>query len=486
MTWSERWRSPGGGKELLALAFPFILSNSFWTLQITIDRVFLGWWGSDAVGAATAAVMMFWTLITLFQNTAAYATTFVAQYVGAGQPEKVATPVWQSLYFSFLAGNILLLIYPMAGWLMSLGEHSHEMQQLEVTYLQCMTFSALPTLLVASVGSFFSGKGDSWTVLLINAVGLVVNAGLDYAWIFGHFGFPAMGIAGAGWATVAGTWSSALLGLALMFRRKYRIEHGTLRNWRFDLSMFLRLLRFGLPSGFQWFLDGIAFTVFLFLIGRIGNAELTASSVAFTLNMIAFLPSLGIGQAVTVLVGQRLGENRPELAQRSTWTGFYLVWIYMAVVAVLYLAAPGMFLRIFLSQESGGADWIAVAALIPPLLRFVAIYSLFDSANLVFSFALKGAGDTRFVMLAALGLSWTLMVLPTIGVMAAGGGIFWAWTCVSAYVIALAFVLLWRFRQGKWKSMRVVEIPVANDTIAGDADVATPDLETTPAKVPSS
>ena len=485
MTWSERWRRPGGGKELLALAIPFILSNSFWTLQITIDRVFLGWWSSDAVGAATAAVMVFWTLITLFQNTAAYATTFVAQYVGAGRPERVAAPVWQSLYFSFVAGNLCLLIVPMAGMLMSFGDHTPEMQRLEVIYLQCMAFSAAPTLIVASVGSFFSGKGDSWTVLLINAVGLVVNAGLDYLWIFGHLGFPEMGIAGAGWATVVGTWASALVGLGLMFRRKYRIEYGTLRNWKFDAALLLRLLRFGLPSGFQWFLDGIAFTVFLVLIGRIGNAELTASSVAFTLNMIAFLPSLGIGQAVTVLVGQRLGENRPELAERSTWTGFYLVWLYMAGVAVLYLAVPGVFLSIFVSSDTRAEDWLLVAQLIPPLLRFVAIYSLFDSANLVFSFALKGAGDTRFVMLAALSLSWSLMVLPTIGVRAAGGGIYWAWTCVSAYVIVLAFVLLWRFRQGKWKSMRVVEIPVVDDTIAGDAATEVAAVEPLPAKVPS-
>jgi MATE family multidrug resistance protein len=87
----------------------------------------------------------------------------------------------------------------------------------------------------------------------------------------------------------------------------------------------------------------------------------------------------------------------------------------------------------------------------------VAVYSLFDSMNLVFSFALRGAGDTRFVTLVSLSLAWPLMVVPTWAAQAYDWGLYWAWAFASAYIIALAFVFLWRFRQGKWKAMRVIE-----------------------------
>jgi MATE family multidrug resistance protein len=459
MQWTERRdQGPrdGGTGELLRLALPFILSNSFWTLQITIDRILLSRLSSESVGAAMAAALLFWTPLTLLQNTANFAITFVAQYVGAGRSRRVGPAVWQALHFSVVAGVAFLGLVPLAGPLVALGSHSAEVRALEETYFRCLCFSALPTLVVAAVGSFFAGRGDSWTVLLINAVGMVVNGLLGYAWIFGRWGLPALGIAGAGWATVFGSSTSAVLALALMLRRRYREEFATLAGWRFEGDLMRRLVRYGLPSGLLYACDCLAFTVFLFLVGRLGDAELAASSIAFTINMVAVLPMLGVGQGVSVLVGQRLGQDRPDLAERTTWTGFRLAWLYMTAVAALYVLFPQLFVSLF----RGGEDpdrFARVAVLVPVLLRFVAVYSVFDSMNLVFSFALKGAGDTRFVMAASLLLAWPLMVFPTGAAWELGWGIYWAWTFASAYIVALALTFLWRFRCGKWKAMRVIE-----------------------------
>jgi len=217
-----------------------------------------------------------------------------------------------------------------------------------------------------------------------------------------------------------------------------------------------RLLRYGLPSGLQFALDGLAFTVFLFLVGQLGDAELAATSIAFTLNMVAFLPALGMAQGVTVLVGQRLGEDRPQLAERTTWTGFRLAWIYMAVIAALYVLLPGLLMHPFRAKTDDQLE-ARVAELVPVLLQFVAVYSLFDSMNLIFALALKGAGDTRFVTILSVGLAWPLMVLPTWAARAYGWGLTWAWTFASAYVIVLGLALLARFRAGRWKTMRVIE-----------------------------
>jgi MATE family multidrug resistance protein len=458
VTWKQNWHQEGGGRELLRLAVPLILSNSFLTLQLTIDRALLSQSSSDAVAAAMPAALLYWTPLTLLQNVANYATTFVAQYTGAGRPHRVGPSIWQSLYFSILAGVLLVVVMlPLAGPLVRLGGHTSAIQQLELTYLRCLCFAALPTLLVASVNSFFAGRGDSWTVLLIDGVGVSVNSLLCYGLVFGRLGFPAWGIAGAGWATVAGSSTSAILGLVLFFRPQYCARYQTLSGWRFEIDLFRRLMRFGFPNGLQWMLDALAFTAFLFLVGRLGSVELAATNIAFSINMFAFLPMLGIGQAVTVLVGQHLGKDRPELAERTTWTGFWMAWLYMGTMGVLLVSVPEPFVYFFRSADTGrGSEAIQLVLV---LLRFVAAYSLFDSMNLIFSFALRGAGDTRFVTLVALVLSWPLMVVPTWAAWYFGWGLYWAWAFASAYVIALGITFLLRFRVGKWKSMRVIERP---------------------------
>ena len=128
----------------------------------------------------------------------------------------------------------------------------------------------------------------------------------------------------------------------------------------------------------------------------------------------------------------------------------------MGIVAIFYAATPGLFLYVF---QGEGSKAIEVAFLVPVLLRFVALYSLFDSMNLVFSYALRGAGDTRFVTILSLALSWPLMVVPAWAAWHYHWGLYWAWTFASAYVIALGLTFLLRFRAGKWKSMRVIEQP---------------------------
>jgi MATE family multidrug resistance protein len=456
VTWTQRWRREGGGQELLRLASPLILSSSFMTLQVVIDRALLSQSDSDAVAAAMPAALLYWTPLTLLQNTANYATTFVAQYTGAKRPHRVGPAIWQSFYFSVAAGVAFLALLPLAGPLVALGGHSPHIQQLEITYFRILCFAALPTLLVASANSFFAGRGDSWTVLINDAAGLSVNTVLAYVLIFGRWGFPEWGIAGAGWATVAGSTTSALCAIVLYCRRRYRIEFATMRGWPFERDLFLRLMRFGVPNGLQWMFDGLAFTVFFFLIGRLGDVELAASNITISINMVAILPMLGMGQAVGILVGQRLGENRPAIAERSAWTGLVLAGLYMGTIVALYAFTPELFLYFFRGDQANERA-IEVAQLVPRLLRFVIVYALFDSLSIVFSFALRGAGDTRFVTAMAVALAWPLMVLPTWAAWYYGWGLYWAWAFASLYIIAIGVTFLLRFCVGKWKAMRVIE-----------------------------
>lgn len=450
-TLKSRW------KELLKLAWPLIIANSFWNLQMTIDRVFLGQYSTDALGAAMAVFGVFWAPMALVQQTASYVTTFVAQLFGAKRENEVGLSVWQSIYVSVIGGGLFLFLIPLAPRLFGLMGHSENLRPLEVEYFQSMCYSALPTALVAAASGFFTGLGNSQIIMRINAVGMIFNIILDYIMIFGKFGFPAMGIAGAGYATAIATWLAAAYGFYLVFTRENETKFRMLSSWRFDISMMKRFLKYGLPSGLQWSLEGLAFTVFLVIVGRMpnGDAALASSGIAVTVMMLAILPAFGVAQAVSVMVGQHLGENRPEKAEESAWTGLQIAWVYIFTVGISFWTVPEFYLSWFKNPENQGV-WSQVEIIVPYLLMFIGTFTLFDSMNLVFSLTLKGAGDTRFVSALALLLPWPLMILPTYLMKDLNGAVYWAWGAASFYIITQAMIFWRRFVGGKWKAMRVI------------------------------
>jgi MATE family multidrug resistance protein len=447
---------PGGSRELLALATPLVVSQGFMTVQVFLDTVLLAWHDQREMAASFPAVMWYWLFFGLLQVTAGYTSTFVAQYTGARRPRRVGPAVWQGIHFSVLAGVLFLVMIPAAPFLIGLGGHSPALQEQEAKYLRCLALAALPMLVMGAVNGFFSGRGQTWTVLGIEAFGTLVNISLALLLIFGRAGFPELGIVGAGLATAAGSWASALLALGLLLRPRYRAEFATASGWRPERELFGRLLRYGGPAGMQVFLDVLVFHLFTQLIGRLGEAAMGATTLTVRLNMVAFLPMMGLGQAICILVGQRLGADRPDLAEKSAYTGLKWVFGYMCVIATIYVTMPGVLVAMF----EGGRDpevFARVAELVPTMLLCVAIFSLADAVNVSFAFALRGAGDTWFVSLLTFCLAWPIMVVPTFLVVLAGASVYWAWVFATAHIIAMAVCFFFRFRSGKWKTMRVIE-----------------------------
>ncbi len=461
-TSGSRARQPGGSRELLALALPLVVSQGFMTIQVFLDTILLSWHDPREMAASFPAVMWFWLIFGFLQVTAGYVSTFVAQYTGAGRPERVGPAVWQGIHFGILAGLAILIIYPIAPLLIAVGGHTPALQVLEVTYLRCLCFAALPMLIMAAVNGFFSGLGRTWTVLGIETAGTATNVALALVLIFGRLGFPEMGIAGAGWATVTGSWMSALVALALFLKPSSRRLYNTFSGWRPERALFARLMKYGGPAGAQVFLDVLVFHVFVQLVGRLGEAQAGATTLTARLNMVAFLPMMGMGQAVSILVGQRLGADRPDLAERSTYTGLRWVFGYMCVVASAYVLIPGTLVSLF-EGDRDPTQFAKLAAIVPNLLACAAVYSLADAVNITFSFALRGAGDTRFVSLLTFALAWPIMVVPTFLLVRSGGNINGAWGFAAAYILAMAVCFALRFRSGKWKTMRVIETAPSSD-----------------------
>jgi len=439
------------------VAFPLILSTGSWALQHFVDRMFLTWYSAEAVAASTPAGMLNFTLMSPFIGTAGYVGTFVAQYAGAGRPGRIGPSVWQGLYVSLGGAILMAACLPLAGPLFGLIGHAPAIRRSEAVYFGVLCLGAFPAIACSALGGFYSGRGETWPVLWVNLAITAVNAGLDFLLIFGWAGFPELGIAGAALATVLGTGVGLAAYGLLLFRADPLRQYRLLSGWRLDLGLLWRLIRFGLPSGIQLFLDMAGFTLFLLIVGRLGTVSLAATSIAFNINTLAFMPMLGLGMAVTILVGQGLGAGCPEAAERAVGSGIRLTSLYMGLLALLYVAVPDLFLAPYRLYASP-ASYAEIRPLAVLLLRFVACYSIFDALSIVYGAALRGAGDTRFLMFLVGGLSLGALVLPSyLAIEVLGAGILAGWGVATGYISLLGLGVWIRFRGGKWRGMRVIE-----------------------------
>lgn len=453
----SRWNGDGGYRELLAMAVPLILSTSAWSIQHFVDRMFLAWYAPEAVAAVMPAGLVSFALSTVFAGTAGYVSTFVAQYHGAGRMHRIGPSIWQGLYVSLVGGALLMASAALARPLFDLVGHEQGVREGEIVYFRIVSLGAFFPLAAGALSSFFSGRGENWPIAAVNALATAVNCSLNWLLIFGNGGFPRLGIRGAALATVAAGFVSFAAYALLVFRRANDERYHTLRAWRPEQALLGRLLRFGVPSGVQFFLDTAGFTAFLLMLGRLGTIELAATTIAFNINTLAFMPMIGCGMAVSVLVGQYLGEDRPDLAERSAWSGFHLTMLYMGTIAAAYVLAPALFLAPF-AARADSASFAAIGATVRVLLRFVALYSIFDTMTIVFSSAVKGAGDTRFVMVAIGGLSICGLVVPSwIALIVLEASLVVGWIIVTFYISALGLAFLLRFAGGRWRTMRVIE-----------------------------
>ena len=223
------------------------------------------------------AGMFSWAIVALFMGTASYVNTFVAQYKGAGQNERIGASVWQAIYFSLFSGTLIVFLAPLAAPIFNWVGHPLDVRVQEITFFRILCLGMGFNVYANAISGFFSGRGKTAPVMWVNLLVNAINILLDYLLIFGNWGFPRMGIAGAGWATVIASGVGALIFTILFLLPSNRAIYATLRSWRFDGELFLRLMRFGVPSGAHFMLDALAFTFFVFFVGRMGARELGAN-----------------------------------------------------------------------------------------------------------------------------------------------------------------------------------------------------------------
>jgi len=454
-TW---WDRPGGGREVLRVAAPLVVSTLSWTVMTFVDRMFLKNVSGIAMAAAFTSGTLWFCALSLPLGICSYASTFVSQYFGDRQYEKIGPATWQGVWSSLIAVPILLIAVPLAPTIFEASGHQAEMVSQETIYFRILAWGGPGLLAAAALSSFYSGRGKTRTVMWVDSAYSILNLVLDYLWIFGHAGFPAMGIAGAAWATVLCLWLKAATYAWLVLQPTHRRRFHSWSGMRFDPRLFARLMIFGGPAGFQTLLDVAGYSIFILLVGRLGVLEAEATGMAFSISSLAFMPVWGCCMAGSILVGQRLGEDRPDLAERTTWTNLRITATYMTFISALYVFTPNLFLSgFFASVEVPSANDAAVRNMAIVLLRFVAAYNLLDACFMVFCSALKGAGDTKFVLWVSVVMSTALIGLTWLSVEVLQWSVYGCWAVISGWLWAVAVIYYFRFRAGYWRDMRVIE-----------------------------
>ncbi len=456
----EEARVPAGYGEVLRIAVPLILSTASLTATLFVDRMLLSWHSLDAVAAAVPGGITYFTICAFFLGSAQYVNTIVAQHHGAGDKPACARAVWQGLYFSAMAAPLILATIPLGRLILVWSDHAPHILRLEIDYFSILMIGGIMFPVNAALSSFFSGRGRTMTVLWGNAAGNAANIALDYVLIFGKLGFPEMGIKGAAIATAVTQVIPALIWLALFLSSRYRSSYRSRREYRFDPRIFGMLIRYGVPSGVQLGLDVGAFAVFILLVGRLGRIDLAITNIVTSIEMLSFLPMIGMSIATATLVGEYLGRERPDLAEKSVYSALKLALAYMGFMAALFFVIPETFLGLFRSTSEETGDFGEILRRGTLILRLVAIYTIFDTMFIVFSGALKGAGDTRFAMWVQAALAWFFFVPPVYVIIEVIRlGLLTAWGWGITYVILLGVVFWLRFRSGRWREIRMLEKP---------------------------
>ncbi|GHT14371.1 MATE family efflux transporter [Planctomycetales bacterium] len=451
------WTRPCGGFDVLKQAIPIIISAGSISLMNFTDRMFLMWYDADAMTASMQGGMLFWSAIAIPAHIASFVTTFVAQYNGSGNERRIGSIVWQGIWFGLVMMPVMMLLYPFLAQSFSWFGHGETLIPLEKTYFYWMLWGAGAAISGEAAASFFRGRGKMSVEMYNNVFCVILNIVLDIVMIFGKCGCPELGLAGAAIATAISQWVRLFIYIVLIFLSdKDADEFNVVKGMAINFPLLSRLFYYGVPAGFYTFVDTIAFTVFIMIIGGLGEVQRNATTIAFTMNSLTFIPLSGIGIVVTSMVGNQLGHNRPDMARRATMTAVVFGVIYSGVFAALFFFIPDYLLSAF-AAFSKPADFAAVHDLCVTLMMFLALYLCFDSVSIIFCSTLRGAGDTHFVALLVTILAPLYPLACYIGVSFFGLGIIWCWIVVTAAVFVYLAAFALRYRSKTWETLRVIE-----------------------------
>jgi multidrug resistance protein, MATE family len=436
--------------EVAKLAYPVVLQSLAECIMHVVDTAMIGKLGTSALGAVGFSGTWIWTLMVPFAGIASGVQTFVSRNFGAEEEHKCGAWVWQALWLTMPAiilwSALIALFLPHL--FAAIGMESASMLRESVAYGWARLPGAPGVVIEFALYAFFRGIGDSRTPLIAAIAGVSVNFVAAYLMIFGHFGVPQLGIAGAGLAQSLGSYVIAGVLLVAFLRRSVRERYLTTPRAPTRRSL-RRFARTSVPIGGQWLLDMTTFALFTSLVARMGETAMAASQAMLQLLSLSFMQAIAISTAAGTLIGQYLGAGDLDAASRSYRSSVALALGLASIVALLFLSVPETLLGLFADDDD-------VLSMARPLLGLGAFFQIIDALGIVAAGSLHGAGDTRWPLLLQASLAWFVRV-PAVyfGAFVLGQGVLGAWGGELAYVIVLGGALMRRFRTGQWQTVSI-------------------------------
>jgi len=416
------------------------------------DAVMVAHLGASALAATATGALNTFSLLILPMGVVFIVSSFTSQLFGMGDPAGARRYGWYGLVVAAVTQVAGVAALPAVGGLLGLLDLAPDVRGLMSDYLVIRLWSGGAAIGLEALGNYYGGLGNTRRPMLAQVAAMVFNVAGNWLLIDGHLGLPAMGVAGAALASSVATWL-AFLGLLAAFWLEGRSLR---RQVPMRLAEFGRMLRFGLPSGFNWFFEFFAFNFFItVIVAGLGTTSLAALMAVMQVNSVAFMPAFGVASAGAILVGQAIGAGRKDDVPTLVWLAFRVCAAWQALVGFVYLALPELVFAPFATDPVTGPALLATGQ---RMLMLSTAWQLFDAAAAVLAESLRAAGDTAYTLWARLAIAWGIFVPGAwVSVRWLGGGDLVAVGWIVLYLAALALTLWLRFRSGAWRRLTLVE-----------------------------
>ncbi|MFC1820310.1 MATE family efflux transporter [Thermodesulfobacteriota bacterium] len=449
------FQGPGGIKALLSIAMPIMISYGTETFMMFTDRLFLSRLGREYLSAGMSGSLTTFLCMSLFLGITGYVNALVAQHYGAGKMAHCSKALTQGLIISVLSYPVMIFMATQAKWFFIKSGHAPDVVELEYTYMSILIYGSLLSCFRTVFSSFFSGIGRTRIVMISNFLSMALNIPCNYILIFGKFGFPALGIGGAAYGTIIGLIGGFLLLVFAYFRESNRREFRIDQSFIIHKGLLWKLLRYGFPSALELTLNISAFTIFLLLFHSYGKTVAAAVTITFSWDLVSFIPILGLGVGATALVGQQLGARNIPEAKRACFSGLIIAFSWAIIMATAFLSATEHLVQIFITSDLAGFTEVSPLAVI--LLRMASLYLIFDGCLVIIGGALRGAGDTVWIMWVSVILHWIMLVGQYYLIKIRHISPIGSWLFFVGFIIALSVTFILRYRSGRWQRFSLVD-----------------------------
>lgn len=435
-------------RELFRLSLPMVISQGAFAVMVFTDRWFMAQIDSVHIAAAMGGGVASFFCMSLFIGLISYGNAMVAQYYGAGMMPRCPRVVTQGVIIAISALPMLALIgYGMGQAFEHLG-HDPQQVPLERAYFYTLMAGSFFHLIKACLASYFVGIGRTRVVMAVDVTGICLNIPLSWALIFGELGLPELGIVGAAMGTIAAQFVTILLFLYFYLGRKHRLQFSVGDSLVFDRGVMRRYLRLGTPSALEGFMNTATFNVYLLMFQGYGVVQGASMAIVFNWDMLSFVPMMGLNIGVMTLIGRFVGAGDMQRANQVISSGLILSLSYSGVLAVLFLIFRVEMVEVF---ATGDEYFDQVRILASTMMVGLVTYMLADAVILISGGALRGAGDTRWIMYTSTGLHWLMLVAQYFVIVQWKMDPLVAWWVFVVMLWAIAVCYAVRLYRGRWR-----------------------------------